>query len=114
MIFSNISDSNKENAENIYINVKSEFDIVGKESINNVNNKFMLRGKFAYSISHDPIDNIKTTDSKNVSLSGSLINGVNIESKMKGYLVIFLLLLTVMLIMDILLLHLLKIFLKVC
>ncbi|MDO5404296.1 MAG: neuraminidase-like domain-containing protein [Proteus sp. (in: enterobacteria)] len=81
MIFSNISDSNEENAENIYINVKSEFDIVGKESINNVNNKFMLRGKFAYSISHDPIDNIKTTDSKNVSLSGSLINGVSIESK---------------------------------
>ena len=43
----------------------------------------MLRGKFAYSISHDPIDNIKTTDSKNVSLSGSLINGVSIESKNK-------------------------------
>lgn len=81
MVFSNISDLNSENAKNIYINVRAEFDIAGKELTKNINNSFLLRGELAYSISHDPIDDIKTTDSKNVSLSGSLINGVNVESK---------------------------------
>ncbi|WP_311754123.1 neuraminidase-like domain-containing protein [Proteus columbae] len=81
MVFSNISDSNKEHAKNIYINVKSEFDIAGEELTKNINNSFVLRGELAYSISHDPIDDIKTIDSQNVSLSGSLINGVNVESK---------------------------------
>lgn len=83
MIFSNISDLNSENARNIYINVKSEFDIAGEELTKNINNSFLLRGELAYSISHDPIDDIKTTDSQNVSLSGSLINGVNVESNNK-------------------------------
>ncbi|WP_368910966.1 neuraminidase-like domain-containing protein [Proteus vulgaris] len=83
MVFSNISDLNGENAKNIYINVKSEFDLSSDKFTKNINNKFLLRGKLAYSISHDPIDDIKTIDSQNVSLSGSLINGVSVESKNK-------------------------------
>nr|MBG3151099.1 hypothetical protein [Proteus mirabilis] len=83
MVLSNISDLNSKDAKNIYINVKSEFDIAGEELTKNINNSFVLRGELAYSISNDPIDDIKTTDSKNVSLSGSLINAVNIESNNK-------------------------------
>ncbi|MDF4667639.1 hypothetical protein P3526_25535, partial [Vibrio parahaemolyticus] len=83
MVFSNISDLNGEHAKNIYINVKSEFDLSSEKLTKNINNKFALRGKLAYSISHDPIDDIKTMDSQHVSLSGSLINGVSVESKNK-------------------------------
>lgn len=83
MKLSDISYLNFERAKNIYVNVKSEFDIDGEEFIKNINNKFSLRGKLAYSISHDPIDDIKAMDSQQVSLSGSLINGVSVESKNK-------------------------------
>lgn len=83
MVFSNISDLNGEHAKNIYINVKSEFDLSSEKLTKNINNKFALRGKLAYSISHDPIDDIKTMESQHVSLSGSLINGVSVESKNK-------------------------------
>ncbi|WP_100158951.1 Tc toxin subunit A-related protein [Proteus columbae] len=83
MMFSDISKSSGEDAKNIYINVKSEFDILDKEFIKNINNKFILKGKESYSISHDPIDDMKSTDSQNISLAGSLINGVSIEPKNK-------------------------------
>ena len=44
MVFSNISDLNEERAKNIYINVKSEFDLSSEKLTKNINNKFALRG----------------------------------------------------------------------
>lgn len=79
MVFSNLPKSDE--TKNIYINVKAEFDIAGKEFISNINNKFMSRGKVSYSISHDPIDNIDNVESIDASLSGSLMSGVSVEAK---------------------------------
>lgn len=81
MVFSNvyISGSKDKDAKEIYLNVKSEFDILNDELIKHINNKFILRGKLAYSLTHDPIDNVKSSESKTVSLTGSTMNGVSTE-----------------------------------
>lgn len=81
MVFSNIyvSGSKDKDVKEIYLNVKSEFDILNDELIKHINNKFMLRGTLAYSLSHDPIDNVKSNESKTVSLAGSTMNGVSTE-----------------------------------
>ncbi|QEK49503.1 hypothetical protein FY167_16410 [Proteus mirabilis] len=81
MVFTNVyvSGSKDKDAKEIYLNVKSEFDILNDVLIKHINNKFMLRGRLAYSLTHDPIDNVKSSESKAVSLIGSMMNGVSAE-----------------------------------
>ncbi len=81
MVFTDVyvSGSKDKEVKEIYLNVKSEFDILNDTLIKHINNKFMLRGRLAYSLTHDPIDNVKSSESKAVSLTGSTINGVSAE-----------------------------------
>src|SRR5699024_2225235 len=69
MVFTDVyvSGSKDKDAKEIYLNVKSEFDILNDTLIKHINNKFMLRGRLAYSLTHDPIDNVKSSESKAVS-----------------------------------------------
>lgn len=76
-----VSNANKLNAKNIYLNVKLEFDIIDKKLIKKINNKFLLRGQDGYVISRDPVSDIKNNDSTHVSLHGSTVNGVGAELK---------------------------------
>lgn len=81
------SKGNSNEIENIYINARNEFDILGnskESSVKVINNHFIKRDKTNYSISREPTSNMTVKDSELASLQGSLINNANIKLNNNG------------------------------
>lgn len=86
------SKGNSNEIENIYINAKNEFDILGnskESSVKVINNHFIKRDKTNYSISREPTSNMTVKDSELASLQGSLINNAKIKLNNNGAICLF-------------------------